>query len=197
MATVLTIKTDDDLAALQARLEAPEEVLDAMGSILKSISLGAFNAQKFGSFSWPARYHGRGDPFINLAGAIEDLSTGPRVKARRFDKRPAGIDSGRLMQSIEHAVETKGTVSVKALAEYAGKFQKGGKSSIDVTSRTRSNLAKFLKSDTGKPYRERMGFLFNVTEYTLTTIPRPFIGITDEGESEAREAIEEWGVGDF
>ena len=40
-----------------------------------------------------------------------------------------------------------------------------------------------------------MGFLFNDTEYEINTIPRPFIGITDEGESESRAAIEEWGTG--
>ena len=90
-----------------AKIKNLEPVLKTIGKEMEIESHRAFlnTEQKFGSFDWPPRYGGIPFPAkINYAGALQDLTDGPRVKDRRFDDRPALRDSGLLGRSINFQV---------------------------------------------------------------------------------------------
>lgn len=146
MAREVVIETREELDRFVARLENETRVpLDIMGGRLATSSQKAFTDQQFGDFSWPARYFGKGDPFVNVAGAIEDLTTGARIKSRRFETRPALTDTGTLFKSITHEVKSGTEVQVGSPLEYAADHQHGKSRSMPVTQTVKDNLAKWLK----------------------------------------------------
>src|SRR5574343_573527 len=85
----------------------PLGILKAIGALVKSYAQQCFERQAFGRTQWPERYPNQSEPYINVAGAVQDLSQGPSIKQRRFQRRPAGIDrgfSGGLAGSITYRV---------------------------------------------------------------------------------------------
>lgn len=185
----VAIRSRDDLARLRVRLDTTDELLAAIGSMLASDSQRAFQEQRFGDAVWPERYEGADEPFVNVAGLVEDLSHGGRPKSRRFDRRPAGFDTGQLAASPSFRVSGD-AVEVGSAIEYAQRFHAGGTSIQEVTDDVREALWKWMKTDAGKPYRRRLGFLFGVSLLETTSHARPFIGITDEGRQRIDAAIE-------
>lgn len=185
----ITIRSRDDLAALRTGLEQTDELLAAIGAMLASDSQRAFQEQRFGDLQWPARYEGADEPFVNVAGLVEDLSGSDRPKSRRFDRRPAGFDTGQLAASPTHRVSGN-AVEVGSGVEYAERFHKGGVSVLEVSDDVRARLWKWMKTDQGRPYRRRLGFLFGVRLLETQSHARPFIGITDDGRQRIEGAVE-------
>lgn len=196
MARTLVIRAPQDLDSFVRRLDDPREPLETIGVTLVRQSQNAFDKQALGTHKWPARYRGRGTPFINVAGALTDLQSAPRVKSRRFDKRPALQNSGQLRNSLTWNVNGDEVV-YGSPRDYAKTHQEGGQSSIAITPRAIKNLAKWLKTAQGKTYRSRMGFLFQAGDsYDFTVNKRPFLGITEQSDRDISEQVETWAVGE-
>jgi phage gpG-like protein len=193
------------LRSLGKTLDDPRRILTGIRSILKSQSQEAFKAQRFGDIIWPARYPKQKAPKLNVAGAVQDLATGPRIKARRFEDRPALLDTGILRRSI--AAEIAGdTVNVGTKVPYAKIHQSGGVSQQPITPTIKANLATVLKygdagrTKAGKPrkidvktqmLRKRLGFLFGVPELVTKIHARPFLGLTDAARAKCEMVIED------
>lgn len=112
-----------------------------MGAYVVSQAERAFSDQHRGAAQWPER----GVP--NVAGILSDLEKGPNVKARRFDPRPAGVDTGRLRRfsmSDNYGQTAKG-FEVFTTVPYAEKFQEGGVTEIEVTREMADNLALAMR----------------------------------------------------
>lgn len=196
MARTLVIRAPEDLDAFKRRLDNPSDPLETIGVTLVRQSQAAFDKQAFGAHRWPARYWGRGTPFINVAGALKDLQDAPRVKARRFEKAPALVDGGQLRNTITWNVNGD-EVEYGSPRDYAKTHNEGGQSSIEITPRAIKNLAKWLRTSGGNKYRERMGFLFQAGDsYDFKVNRRPFLGITDETERDISSQVETWAVGE-
>ena len=75
---------------IAGRARNMEPALKAIGAVLVSQGMRAFETESFGDEEWPERYPGQAEPFINIAGAVADLTAGGRIKARRFQRRPVG-----------------------------------------------------------------------------------------------------------
>ena len=192
MVKTVTITSRKDLAELRVRLDDTEPVLTQIGALGVAISGRAFREQRLGEREWPGRYPGMASPFVNIAGLLSDLDKGGTIKGRRFKRTPALHDTGLLSQSVSAQVELPDAVSWGSTTAYAGKHQHGGESSQPVRERIVDPLAKFLKK---KPeFRPRLGFLFHYAktgqELVTNVAVRPFVGITDEGAAEMRDAIE-------
>lgn len=196
MAKTLTIRAPADLDAFIRRLDDPRDPLETIGVILTRGSQQAFDRQAFGSKPWPARYFGRGTPFVNVAGLLQDLGEAPRVKSRRFEKRPALSDTGQLRNTITWNVNGD-EVEYGSPRDYAKTHQQGGESSVPITPTTIKNLAKWLRTSQGVPFQKRLGYLFQAGDsYDFKVIRRPFLGITDEGERDIRDEVEAWAAGE-
>jgi phage gpG-like protein len=183
------------LARLGRTLDNPRQILVAIRQVLKAQSQRAFAEQKFGDIAWPARYPHQKSPKLNIAGAVQDLATGARIKARRFEDRPALLDTGILRRSIAAELKPNNEVEVGTKVPYALLHQAGGISRQPITPTIKANLETLLKygasakTKTGRAkkidektmgLRRRLGFLFGVSELATKINKRPFLGLTDQ-----------------
>lgn len=187
-----------------ALLHSPGKLLKRLGVFMVAQGKRAFAEQRFGSAVWPKRYPNQPDgESFNVAGAIKDLQSAPRVKDRRYDPRPAGRDEGDLMRRLTY--EVSGTaLQVGSDVPYAQRFHAGGSSVQDINSTVRRNLTIWLRTvrrgakraarrdgtlgprgGAPRTIEERlMGPLFSQSTHTTKSPARPFVGITSDVESE-------------
>ncbi len=191
MVATVVIRSPADQEAFDARLTDLTPALEVIGELGVSAAQAAFSDQEFGSVKWLPRYPNQsGGAFINIAGAVADLSGGGQIKARRFDRRPAGLDSGDMQRTIRSTVLGKNAVEYGATTSYADDFQKGGTSSMPVSDGTKKKLSAFLAKN--PEFKPRLDFVLEIDELVTTNVPRPFIGVTDTLASDMIEVVEEY-----
>ena len=179
-----------------AKIKNLEPVLKTIGKEMEIESHRAFlnTEQKFGSFDWPPRYGGIPFPAkINYAGALQDLTDGPKVQNRRFDDRPAlRSDTSSLMKSINFQVMDKVRVRVGPTgppATYAAKHQWGLKSTQDIPDSAIDKLDKQIDKETNEERLDglhalRARLVRDGSVLTTEVQKRPFLGVTDEMQVE-------------
>jgi len=165
-------------------------VLTAIGTEMMVESRRAFIDQEFGSWTWPPRYGGIPFPAkINYAGALQDLTDGPRVQDRRFNDRPAlRSDTSSLMKSINFQVMDKVSVRVGPTgtpATYAAKHQWGLESTQDIPGDAIDKLDAQIDKETNEERLDGLHALRARLErdgsvLTTKVQQRPFLGVTDE-----------------
>lgn len=164
------------LGDLRRASKDPRPLMDAVGLLMVSRCQAAFREQRRGSVSWPER------AVPNRAGILEDLRAGRTPPERRFEPRPAGIDTGRLRSSIAYRVDGT-SVTVGSNLPYASDVQRGSSKTIVVDGDLRRSLTAWLRSlprDRRRAMRRSFGYLFHVGFLTVRTPPRPFVMLTDE-----------------
>lgn len=174
------------------RLMADEEVvLSIIGAYSLASAQRAFVDQRSPTGQpWPARYPNQAEDFLNVAGALSDLTTGARIKGRRYDRLPAGRDTGDLIGRLTYEVRP-GELAVGSNVPYAKKFQEGGTSSQPIPI---TNLRAFLRrSPRGGVERKRLGPVLAAYRrgqrvWTTTSPPRPFV---DLGEQDIPDLTEQ------
>lgn len=187
-------------------LKAPHEIILAIRPLLESQSKEAFKLQAFGEIQWAQRYPNMKTPpmWINIAGAVQDLSEAPRIRPQRFDPRPALLGTTGILRKSVHADIQGDSVVLGAGAQYANIHQQGGHTQRQpITATIKENLKKLLKfgptssgrkrgkvSDKTKELRARLGFLFGIKELKTTPGKRPFIGLTDKTKWKINDVIE-------
>lgn len=190
------------LLRLKKQLEHPDRLLRPIGMLLLADAQRAFKEQRLGEHKWPERYPSQAPPKVNVAGIVSDLAQGRKnFPRRRFEGRPAGIDTGTLLRSLtsgSKAVSVKGyEIAVGSTVEYAQKFHDGGESRQAVTKSMKDLLAEWMTKKRKQRDRSRkrqtpltaelagmqkLGFLFGVDEIETTSPARPFLGVTDEAK---------------
>lgn len=171
----------------ERNLDRPEAALRQVGTLMVAESQQAFRDQKFGDEEWDARSS------VNVFGIIADFHAGRKPPDRRFERRPALRDTGRLAQSIAHRMVSKDVVEVGSNLPYAGVHNVGGQvTSMPITDQVRDLLARWLKGP-GKPHRGRLGWLLNKKFRGQTLkqrVPaRRIVGITKNTIEDVREAV--------
>lgn len=174
----VTFQKGAKVGRMERNLANPHAALTQIGVLMVAESQRAFKAQQFGAKKWDQRAP------VNIFGIIADFHQGRRKPpARRFQRRPALRDTGRLASSI--AFEVIGnTVEVGTPLDYAEVHQTGGEvESKPLTGQVRRNLWRWLKTQNAE-LKRRIGWVLNrkFKDETLTaTVPaRPFLGITPE-----------------
>ena len=178
-----------------AKIKNLGPVLKTIGKEMEIESHRAFlnTEQKFGDWIWPPRYGGIPSPSkINYAGALQDLTDGPKVQNRRFNDRPALKDSGLLSKSIQHEVLGNSRVRVGVTgpaARYAGFHQWGsdevGPSTQDIPSDAIDKLDAQIDDETNEERLDglhalRARLARNGSVLTTQIQHRPFLGVTEE-----------------
>lgn len=158
-------------------------VLRAAGSLLVAAAQRAFRDQKRGKVKWLPR------AVPNRAGILADVIAGRGVPQRRFEPRPAGVDTGRLRGSITYRVVGQAEVRVGTNVPYAKKIQEGGTTTLRLTKDARPALAKLLRRR--KDLREPMGFLFTTKKLEIDVPPRPFITVEREDLRAIQKLVKE------
>lgn len=173
-------------------LEEPRPLLELVGTIASDYARAAFRKQAFGSMGWLPRYPGQKGAKINVAGVVADLAAGKRPAGRRFEARPAGIDTGALRDSIGFDVRGDNEVVIGVspdMRERAERVQFGGETRQPLTTSLKKDLARWAKSARGKPYAEKLAPLQQLDELVTELVPRRFIGMTPELAREINEAL--------
>lgn len=207
----LIIYNREQLARLGRKLENPSPLLKQIGLALLRESSAAFDKQAFGDVPWLVRYPNQAEPFVSYAGAVADLERGPNIKARRFDRRPALVDTNTLRRSLSPAAGTLGQsrywVEVGTNVPYAEESHRGGLTVQPITKTVKKNLGLWLKKINKKADRERRAgaltpkthrmltaseklvFLFHIDELETMHVPRPFVGITPQGDKDIQRLM--------
>ena len=161
----------------ETRLGKPTAALKQIGAMMTAESQRSFRMQRFGRKAWKARGE------VNLFGIIADFAAGKRAPPqRRFQRRPALRDTGRLAASISWRLVGTEIVEVGSNLDYAAVHQFGGEvESEPITERVQKALWKWLKGR-GSAYKSKLGWLLNRKfrdqKLTMEVPERPFVGIT-------------------
>ena len=189
--------TFEMLKGFKKRLGDPRPALRRIGALMLSASQKAFQDQRYGPDKWPERYEGQPDPFVNVAGALSDLLRDRQIKGRRFDRRPALVDTGILRGSLSFGLKGKNAVRVGTTVPYAAKHVFGLNSRQNVTDAARKRLTKEyrrFKNQGGARFEalKKLGFLHTVSQLETNIQPRPFIGIFPDLERRLVGAVEDY-----
>jgi len=185
--TRATFKKGAKIERWEKNLENPQRALKQIGALMAAESRFSFRDQKHGRDAWKPRSD------VNTFGIISDFAKGGTPPARRFERRPALKDSGRLSNSIAYkvigtrAVETGTNLSYAAVHQYGGEVE-----SEAITGEVQRSLWKWLKPK-GRSLKRRLGWLLNRKfkgEKLVSQVPeRPFVGITKQTIADVRETV--------
>lgn len=187
-------------AQLEALLREPDRVLEIVGHVAMARARRCFSDQRAPDGTpWPPRYPGQDSDPLNVAGALADLASGPRIKPRRYDQRPAGRDTGDLLGRLTFQV-AGGELQVGSDVPYAERFHAGGESTQVIDTTIRRNLAQLLRTKrraakrrmrdfpgvriTPTVEQRRLGPVFSTRYWTTTSPARPFVGLNDTDGAE-------------
>lgn len=139
---------------LRKKIENPSRFMKRVGLEMVAESQKAFRNQCLGDIQWDERYPNQTEPFINYAGALMDLQKGASVKSRRFDRRPALVDTGMLSRSIAvDKQERPNVIKVGTTREGMAVHQWGGETRMRITETMIANLEKILEESKAKARR--------------------------------------------
>lgn len=151
--TVITLEGLDKKALLKIYrvLQQPQRVLKQIGAVVLADAQRAFKDQGLGELKWPARYPKQQPPFVNIAGVVSDFLSGrKKPPARRFDSRPANIDTAQTLRGLTpaRAVTTSGyVVTVRSATPQSFRMQNGGTSRQPVTQAVKDSLNEWMKQE--------------------------------------------------
>lgn len=121
-----------------------------IGAMIVSDAQNAFQLQRFGDFDWPEKYPGQSDPFISVAGAIQDFSEGrTKPRSETFERRPALHRTSELRNSIA-MTPVGGGMQIGSALPYATLHQQGGTSVQQIDQATRERILKWLVKEKRK-----------------------------------------------
>lgn len=155
--------------------------LQRIGQYLVRLAQSAFANQRHAGIPWAPRH------VPSILGVIQDLESGPSVKAERFQPRPVLVVTGALRRSLYHQATGPKTVVVRSTVPYARLMNDGGESSRSVTPEVKQNLAEYLRANKGM--RPLLGFLFHRDEVHTEVQPRDFLSIPPEARPKIQKLI--------
>jgi phage gpG-like protein len=184
----VTFRKGEKVRRIEKHLDRPKAALKQIGAMLVAESQQAFQRQRLTKKRWDARAP------INVFGIISDFAMGrKKPPARRFDRRPALVDTGRLRSSIAFKVVGSKAVDVGTNLPYASAHQYGKRVDSEIiTKDVQELLWKWLRGQ-GKQYKKDLGWLLNKkytgTKLSMMVPKRPFVGVTARTRRDVKKAI--------
>lgn len=160
---------------------------------MRNYAAQCFSKQAFGKEPWPAKYPFQRSPFLNIAGAVQDLSHSPWVSPDRFVNRPALVASGSLLSAVNSASisASPNRASINVNNPHAQLMNDGGESPpIPISRETRRNAAAWLRNN--REYRDKLGPILNRPFLVTQVTSRPFMDMNQELMDLIRARIEQY-----
>lgn len=170
--------------ALSAVIGQSDAVPRALGAIMLAQAQRKFDQQGSSESRWPPR------AVPNLAGILSDLNAGRTPPARRFDDRPALVDTGTLRRSLAVEVVRLGTtveIRVGTNVPYADDLQRGATREIPITADARARVPEVMRRH--PEHAERLARLLKGETLKIQIPPRAFLDVTDEDADELEEEL--------
>lgn len=173
------------------------DLLDLVGQRVKESSVEAFRRGGLDT-PWQTQYpNQQPGEFAHLAGALSDLNRGSFPKARRFQDKSPLIDTGTLSRSIAYQQVGASAVEVGTRVPYAATHQFGIKTTQPVTETARGTFARWLRTQLGKQFGDRIRHVLDSDVLETQVVARPFLGITKETEKRIRQDVEDYFAGEI
>ncbi len=170
-----------DLAPVKERLGDLRPLLTEIGVTLAAKSQESFKKQGYGRSKWPGRM------VPNVPGIVGDLNRNMSPPKRRFQPRPALVDTGKLRQSISFQVGAADVV-IGTNLDYASQQQMGGLVKVRLLKSSRKALADLLRK---RPdLRSQLGWLFSKPQFEVKIRPRQFIGYDADDQKAVKDLVE-------
>lgn len=179
------VSLGSNLNEFAGRARNPVPFLKRVGAMMKGRVKGTFTTQGRDGINWKPR----GVP--NVIGIIKDMEAGRKsIPKRRFEARPAGIDTRLLSRSINYAVEGTSAVAIGSVVSYATKVQEGGPTTVRVSSMARNNLRGLVEKARKKIAKgggttqdqmlAQLGWLLFRSQVKKNVPARPFVFFSDK-----------------
>lgn len=160
---VVRVRSPEEWAVFKARLERPEAAAKQVAALQVAVSQRAFREQRLGDVPWPARSmfvtDSRGRRWlVNVAGIVADMNRGASPPARRFEERPALVDTNALRRSVASQVTAepgRTTIATGSTLAHASVHQSGGPTSTPITPAGKANLRAWIKRSEGAEARRQ------------------------------------------
>lgn len=166
-----------------------EDVQAQCGELMVRRTQDAFRLQGR-SEPWPPR---GGPSGINRIGVLRDLEEGRNPPARRFDPRPAGMDTGTLRNSPAWE-PVPGGIRFGSSVAHAEDFQEGKEVTIPITGTLRKRLAAWLKKlpeGIKEAARAAFGPLFTLGVLKVKVPGRVYVEITDQDRDDCQKILQD------
>jgi len=167
----VTVDIGRKLRALSGAADATP-LLSKIGALMVIRTQRGFEEQRRGTSKWKER----GVP--NIMGILDDLDRGRDIPGRRFESRPALIDTGQLRNSMSFEVMGPRTVEFGSNKRGSGILHKGGTVEKEITDDMKQRLAELLGSGRRKQAIKRQRI-------------HPDIEEAEERREEVKERLEE------
>jgi phage gpG-like protein len=183
------ISKGSNLIELDGRFRNPDTFLKRVGAMMKGRIQSTFKDQGRDGVKWRER------AVPNVIGIIRDMEAGRKsIPVRRFEARPAGIDTRLLNRSIAYEVRGENTVTIGSTVNYASDVQEGGTHTVRVSSIARNNLRTLverarakLKKGTGAGKEwliAQLGWLLFASQVKVNVPARPFVFFSDKDQGD-------------
>jgi hypothetical protein len=206
----------DQIRRFRAQLKNPDRplmggktLMSWIGALGVASSQKAFMDQALGDIKWSPRYPNQEPPKLNIAGFIMDFKSGrTQPKPNRFQDRPALVDEGNrggIWGSLTFQVLGALDVAWGTYKSYAKKQQEGGVTMIRYDDATKDRMRDWLYTKDGRKRESQAGRTKNPRSdyekhvrpllrkqkriWSQTVIARPFVGVTDQLQSDIEKAI--------
>jgi len=179
----VSIDEGERIRLIREAFADPRVPLMRIGAMMTTRSQDAFEDQGRDE-EWPARIT------PNIPGILSDLERGAGVPARRFQPRPAGVDTGRLRNSITWRLVEGAAVEIGTNLPYAALIQWGGEVTIPITGPMKSRLAALIQDDP-----DRFGsleHLLEMDEWNQRVSRRVFITVTPVDREDIVQIVRDW-----
>lgn len=176
------VKVGKKLMDIKQSIDNPVKILKTIGITMVAESQAAFKLQSFGGKSWPPRSK------VNTFGIIKDFAQNKaKPPSRRFETRPALMDTGLLAKSIAYNISSKNSVKVGTALPYGSVQNFGGVTKSErITKVMQTKISKWL-SKQSKSIKAALSFLLG-KKLTGKSVEqkvraRRFIGLTAKTKS--------------
>lgn len=138
---------------LIGRVSSAQKLLKQVGALIASDAKRAFQDQSFAGIPWPHKYPNQSEPFISIAGIVQDFTEGRKAPMpETLQRTPALHRTGELSRSISFSVLGLDTVEIGSVVPYASLQQTGGLSTQPVSKDVKDKISGWL----GKAKKHRI-----------------------------------------
>lgn len=177
---------------IRQRVLNPDGLLAGIGVYMMGVTRQAFRQQgRPGGPQWVDR------EVPNAAGILSDLRAGRNPPARRWQGRPANIDTQSLARSISWTWKGKDSIEVGSWKPYASHAQSGGIQAFPIDDSLRQALRRYIRNQRGErriQLQRRFSKALRTGVLVIDRLPRPYLMVLPQDVVQMRRMAVSWAL---